>query len=40
MTTKDEPELISDCCSASMWSEQDWHKCDDCGEPCDEVELE
>lgn len=35
-----EAELVSDCCSASMWSEQDWHKCNRCGEPCDAVALD
>lgn len=33
-------DLVSDCCSAGLWSEQDWLKCLECGEPCDAVELE
>ena len=36
-----ESELkVSSCCSASMWGEQDWPKCNRCGEHCDAVELE
>lgn len=36
----EEPDLVSDCCSAALYSQADWHKCAECGEPCSAVPLE